>query len=219
LLAFAEELAGGTWIRVVDGKLQHKGVFGKANDLFPVGKNLFRGQKEPEATAVFFPDQSGRMIYVGTNVDSQPYGERISPLWPYTRLALLIASGVLMASAPLFALVWVLLWLFRRLKGVKHLRVRALPVLAVLCFLAVPFAFGKAFGQIGESIFWPVVVFIGTVLFPVLSLASLALAVSVPKEEIHKGVRIHSLLVSLACCIVTVFISAWHMIGLRLWAA
>jgi hypothetical protein len=218
LLAFTEDLTGGTWIRVADNKLQRSGLFGKAEHLFPVGKNLFRGEKEPEATVAFFPDQSGRMIYVGTSLDSQPYGERISPLWPYTRLVLLIGSGILMASALLFALVWGLRLLFGKLKGVKHLRVRVLPLFAVLCFLAVPFAFSKAFSEIGESNFWPVIVCIGTILFAVLSLVSLAFAVSVPKVEIHKGVRIHSLLVSVACCIVTLFFSAWHLIGLRLWA-
>jgi len=218
LLAFAEDLTGGTWIRVTDGKLHRSSLFDKGDDLFPVGKNLFRGQKEPEATSVFFTDQNGGMIYVGTGMDSQPYGERMSPFWPYTRLVLLIGSVVLMASALLFALVWVLLWLFRRLKGTKHLRVRVVPLFAVLCFLAVLFAFSKAFGEIGESNFWPAVVCIGTIVFPVLSLLSLALAVSVPKEEIHKGVRIHSLLVALACCIVTLFFSAWHLIGLHLWA-
>jgi hypothetical protein len=123
-----------------------------------------------------------------------------------------------MASALLFALIWGLRLPFRRLKGVKHLRVRVAPLFAVLCFLAVLFAFNKAFSGIGESNFWPVVVWAGTILFAVLSLASLALAVSVPREEIHKAVRIHSLLVSAACCIATLFLSAWHLIGLRLWA-
>jgi hypothetical protein len=64
-----------------------------------------------------------------------------------------------------------------------------------------------------------VVVFLATLLFALLSLVGLFLAVRVPKTEIHNGVRIHSLLVSLACCIVTIFFSAWHLIGLRLWAA
>ena len=50
------------------------------------------------------------------------------------------------------------------------------------------------------------------------SLAGLALAVSAPKKQIHNWVRIHSLLVSMACCVVTLFLSAWHLIGLRLWA-
>jgi hypothetical protein len=55
--------------------------------------------------------------------------------------------------------------------------------------------------------------------FALLSLTGLAFAANVPKTEIHKWVRIHSLLVSVACCIVTIFLSAWHLIGLRLWAA
>src|SRR5215472_16273495 len=64
LLAFTEELTGGTWARVTDGKLHCSGLFSKGDVLLPVGKNLFRGEKEPEATAVFFPDATGRMIYV-----------------------------------------------------------------------------------------------------------------------------------------------------------
>jgi CubicO group peptidase (beta-lactamase class C family) len=218
LLAFAQDLTGGTWIRVSNGKLHRSGLFDKGDYLFPVGKNLFRGEKEPEATTAFFPDQSRRMIYVSAGVDREPYGERIIPLWPYTRLVILLVSVAMMASALLFALVWGLLWLFRRMKDVKHLRVRVVPLSAVLSLLAVLFAFTKATDDIGVMNLWAVVVFAGTILFAILSLASLALAVSVPKTEIHKAVRIHSLLVSMACCVVTLFFSAWHLIGLRLWA-
>ena len=218
LLAFAEDLTGGTWIRVSGTKLRRAGMFGKKDDLLPVGKNLFRGEKEPEATTVLFPDQSGQMIYVCAGMDGEPYGERTSPLWPYTRLAILIASAIVMASSLLFAVLWGLLWLFRRMKDVKHLRVRVVPLLAVFCLLAVLFCFTKVTNDIGVFNFWSFSVFAGTILFALLSLVGLALAVSVPMEEIHKGVRIHSLLVSSACCIVTLFFSAWHLIGLRLWA-
>jgi hypothetical protein len=104
------------------------------------------------------------------------------------------------------------------MKDVKHLRVRAMPLLAVLSLLGVLFSFTKATADIGVLNFWSLSIFAGTILFALLSLVSLALAVSVPREEIHKGVRIHSLLVSTACCIITLFFSAWHLIGLRLWA-
>lgn len=218
ILAFTDDLTGGTWVRVAAGKLQRAGLFGKRDDLLPVGKNLFRGEKEPEATSVFFPDENGGMIYVSAGADGEPYGERISPLWPYTRLALLTASSVVMGTALLYALVWGLLWIFRRMKEVRHLRVRAVPFYAVVTFLAVLFCSSKAVDEIGRFNFWSFAVFGGTILFALLSLASLALAVSVPKQEIHKAVRIHSLLVSSACCIVTLFFSAWHLIGLRLWA-
>jgi hypothetical protein len=217
LFAFLEDLTGGTWIRVANGRLHRAGLFSKKDDLFPVGKNLFRGEKDPEASAVFFPDQTGRMIYVRSGGDGEPYGEKINPLWPYGRLAILAASCVLMASTLLYALVWLLLWLFGKLRGVRHLRVRVVPLLAVLCLLAVVFAVGKATSDIGVLNFWSLLVWVGTVLFAVLSLTGLAFAVSVPETEIHKWVRIHSLLVSLACCIVTIFLSEWHVIGLRLW--
>jgi hypothetical protein len=158
------------------------------------------------------------MIYVRSGEDGEPYGERVIPIWLYTRLVILAASVVLMASAPLFALVWGLLWLFGKLKGVKHLRVRAVPLFAVLSLVGILYSFNKATGDIGVLNLWSLVIFVGTVAFALLSIAGLALSVSVPREEIHKAVRIHSLLVSAACCIVTLFLSAWHLIGLRLWA-
>jgi hypothetical protein len=46
----------------------------------------------------------------------------------------------------------------------------------------------------------------------------LLLAVLVPKNEINGATRIHSLLVALACCVVTAFVASWHFIGLRIWA-
>jgi len=99
-----------------------------------------------------------------------------------------------------------------------HVRVRAVPLFAVLSLLVSVFAFTKATNEIGVFNFWSLVIFLGTIAFLLLSLAGLALAVSVPKREIHRWARIHSLLVSMACCIVTLFLSSWHVIGLRLWA-
>jgi hypothetical protein len=214
-------LTGGTWIRVANGKLRCSDLFfRKGNDLLPVGKNLFRGEKEPEATTVFFPDANGRMIYVRSG--GEPYGERIIPLWPYLRLLLLAASAVVMASALPYSVFWGFLLLLRKLIGrpkrVRHLRVRVVPLFAVLILLAVLYTFSKVTDSIGELNLWSFTLFTGTVLFALLSLASLALAVSVPKAEIHNWVRIHSLLVSMACCIMTLFFSAWHLIGVRLWA-
>jgi len=51
-----------------------------------------------------------------------------------------------------------------------------------------------------------------------LSILGLVLVLRVPKEEIHRGVRIHSLLVSSACCVLTGFLLSWHLLALRLWA-
>jgi len=223
LFAFMEQLTGGTWTRVADGKLECSALFGKGHEtLLPVGKNLFRGEKEPEATAVFFPDANGRMIYVRSGENGEPYGERVFPIWLFTRLLLLVASAVVMASALPYALVWgfwlLLAKFIRKIKRMGHVRVRAVPLFAVLSLLVSVFAFTKATNEIGVFNFWSLLIFLGTIAFLLLSLAGLALAVSVPKREIHRWARIHSLLVSMACCIVTLFLSSWHLIGLRLWA-
>src|SRR5215472_1734150 len=191
--AFLEEFTSGTWVRANGGKLQCSGLFGKAGaTLWPVGKNLFRGEKEPEATTVFFPDASGRMIYVRSGQDGEPYGEKIFPVWPYIRIALVVASIVVMASALPFAVFWSLLLVVRKLlkspKVVKHLRVRVVPLCAALIFVAVAFAVTKVGEDIGVLNVWSLLIFAGTILFAVLSLVGLALAVAVPRAEIHKAV-------------------------------
>ena len=223
LLAFLGELTGGTWIRVADGKLECSTLFGKGHKpLLPVAKNLFRGEKEPEATAVFFPDSNGRMIYVRSGEDGEAYGERVFPLWVFTRLLLLAASAIVMAAALPYALFWgswlLLTRFIKKLRRMKHVRVRAVPLFAVLSLLLVLLAFTKVMDNIGTFNFWSFLIWIMTILFTMLSLVGLALAVGVPKTEMHKAERIYSLLVSSACCIATLFLSGWHLIGLRLWA-
>jgi len=124
-----------------------------------------------------------------------------------------------MATSLLFAVVWILRKLFGGMKDVQHLAVRAIPLLATLSFVALVFCFTKLGGaDTGKFTVWTAGIFTLSVLFPLLSLYGLFLAVRVPKNEIHGGTRVHSLLVALACCVVTIFLASWHIIGLRLWA-
>jgi hypothetical protein len=109
--------------------------------------------------------------------------------------------------------------LIGKMKGVRHLSVRAVPLLAVLCFLCILFfPNGLNGAAIGTLNFFTLGIFLATILFPLLSLWGLVLALRVPKEEINRSVRVHSLLVSLACCVFAVFLASWGLIGVRLWA-
>ncbi|MGB7282078.1 MAG: serine hydrolase domain-containing protein [Candidatus Acidiferrum sp.] len=220
LYSFMEDFSGGLRIRIIDGQLTRSGLFGKPVALVPVAKNLFRGEKDPEATCIFAPDNTGNMVFSGQGLDGFSYGVRSSILWPYTRIALFVLCIALMATSLLFAIVWILRKLFGAMKGVQHLDVRAIPLLATLCFLALFFCSTKLGGvDSGRLTVWTAGIFAFSILFPLLSLYGLFLAARVPKNEINAGARIHSLLVSLACCTVTIFIASWHLIGLRLWAA
>jgi hypothetical protein len=186
--------------------------------MVPVGKNFFRGEKEPEATSIFIVRDTTGMALSGEGLEGFSYGERTSIVWAYTRLALLISCVVLMATSVLFAIVWILQKLFGGMKDVQHLAVRTVPLLSALSFCVLAFCFTRLAWDTGKFTVWNGGFFLMSLLFPLLSLLGLLLAVRVPKNEIHSGVRVHSLLVALACCVVTAYIISWHLVGLRIWA-
>src|SRR5215475_7197915 len=218
LLAFLNDFQAN-FVRVQNNQLAISSMFGPPKPIIPVGKNLFRHEKDPEATIAFFPNAAGRMCLVAIGQNGVPYSERFNPIWPFLRLLLLALCGVLLASSLLYAIFWGLLWAFRQLREVKHLRVRAVPLFAVLPLVISFFCGGKSIDSLGAFSIWSVLFFLGTVAFAALSFIGLFLAVTVPRDEIHRAIRIHSLLVSLASCILTIFLAHWHLLALRLWAS
>jgi CubicO group peptidase (beta-lactamase class C family) len=219
MFAFLDDLVGGTRIRVINGKLTRSDLFGQPEPLLCVGKNLFRGEKEPEATTIFFTNESGGRALAGNGLSGIPYSERSNLALPYVRIALLLLCVFVMLTSLPFALVWLVRKLFGAMKEVRHLPVRVLPLLATLAFLLVPVCFTQLNGpRIGTFNAWTAGIFLETFLFPLFSVVGLVLVLRVPKSEIHRGVRIHSLLVSSACCVLTGFLWSWHLLALRLWA-
>jgi CubicO group peptidase (beta-lactamase class C family) len=220
LFAFLDDLAGGTRIRIINGKLTRSGLFGRPEPLFSVGANLFRGENEPEGTMIIFPGESGGMALAGSGLDGIPYSERSNLAMPLVRIAILTVCVFLMLTTLPYAFVWLVRKLVGAMKDVRHLPVRAVPLFATLALLIVPICFIQLSGsQIGSFNLWTAGIFLGTFLFPLLSILGLALVLRVPKDEIHRGVRIHSLLVSSACCLVAGFLLSWHLVALRFWAA
>jgi CubicO group peptidase (beta-lactamase class C family) len=220
LFAFVDDLTGGTRIRVINGKLTRSGLLGQPEPLLSVGKNLFRGEKEPEGTTVFFVTDTGDRAVVSSGLDGISYSERSTLALPIVRIAVLALCLLFMLTSLPYALVWLFLKLVGAMKDVRHLAVRVVPLLATLSLLIVPLCLMKLSGaQIGSLNLWTAGIFLGTFFFPLLSILGLVLVLRVPKEEIHRGVRIHSLLVSSACCIITGFLLSWHLLALRLWAA
>src|SRR5204862_2222877 len=96
LFAFLDDLVGGTRIRVINGKLTRSGLFGRPEPLLYVGKNLFRGEKEPEGTTVFFVTQSGDWAVAGEGIS---YTERSRLALPFLRPALLSLCLFFMLTA------------------------------------------------------------------------------------------------------------------------
>src|SRR6266851_4756048 len=219
MFAFLDDLAGGTRIRVISGKLTRSGLFGQPETILCVGKTLFRGEKEPEGSTVFFPTGTGDMAVAGSGLDGIGYSERSSLAFPFMRISLLALCLFFMLSSLPYALVWLFLKLVGFMKDVRHLSVRVVPLVATLALLIVPLCFMRLGGaQFGSFNLWSAGIFLGTFFFPILSVVGFVLVLRVPKEEIHRAVKIHSLLVSSACCVLTGFLWSWHLLALRLWA-
>ena len=216
LLAFLEDLAGGLVIRVEDGRLTRAHLFGQHEPLHPMGNGRFRAEQDPEATVLFFEDQESA-YYSAYGDERISLAERVNPIWPCARIAILAISVALMVSALLFGAVWILRLVFGRMKGVAHIAVRALPLAACLVLLGTLFAGAQSFQQIGQLGFFSVLVFVGTLVFPILAVLGAWFALRVPRAEIDRRVHIHSLLVSIACVVIAAFFAAWHLIGLRMW--
>lgn len=219
LFAFMDDLKGGTRFRVINGKLTRSGLFGRPEPLLYVGKNLFRGEKEPEGTTVFFVTPTGNWAVVGSGLNGIPYSERSSLTLLFLRIALLSLCLFLMLTSLPYALVWLFMRLIGLMKDARHLSVRVVPLLATLALLIVPPCAMKLEGtHIGTLNLWTAGIFLGTFFFPSLSILGMVLVLRVPEDEIHRAVRIHSLLVSSACCVLTGLLWSWHLLAVRLWA-
>jgi hypothetical protein len=126
---------------------------------------------------------------------------------------------VLMLSSVLFALVWVPRKAFGRMRDVPHLSVRVVPLAAVLSIAAAVAVISRTSITDMATVNWMTVSYcVLTWLFAVLSLGALALARASFRWKMNRVARVHSLLVSVACMGICVYLAYWDMIGLRLWA-
>jgi CubicO group peptidase (beta-lactamase class C family) len=212
----AETLVLG-WTYIDNGRLYRKALIpgGPPEALVYLGDGQIRTDKEAAASGVYCSDQDGSKYGCG----ALSCFRLVSPAWPIARLVLIAASILVMASSILFALVWMPRKLIGRMRGVGNLSVRVVPMLAVLSVIAM---FWTARGQppmvLGQIDAVTVAILVMSILFPVLSLFSLLVALRSFKFEMNRAVRIHSLVVAVACCGITWFFGYWGLIGVRIWA-
>ncbi len=221
LARFLTRLLGIVEITLRDGKLGSRPVLGgEVETLVPVGDRLFRGEEEARATAVFLEGDDGGRWVQGTGVAIQGNFRRVSALAVWGQLALAVLALAAMASAVVFALVWVPRKLFGRLSRVEHLSARVLPLLAVLAFAAVTAllmgAASDAVPRLGRPTFWSIGFWLGSWLFGLLSVIALVQTWRL-RQGLRRGIFVHSLLVSLASVVVAAYLAYWGILGMRTW--
>jgi CubicO group peptidase (beta-lactamase class C family) len=221
ILHYAEILTGGVFVSVDSDGVHVRPLFGKAHKLIPVGTNLFRTEKAAAAGTIFTADGKDNVVMVSTIPPDMPvpvYFVKINPIWPITRMILVIGALFVMLTSIVFAAIWVPRKIFGRMKEAPHLAVRILPLVATLSLLAA-FAMTLIAGPVylARPGLASISFYLGTIAFAVLSIVGLALALISTRWPISRGVRIHSMMVSVACVGLTSYLAYWHQIGLRLW--
>jgi len=95
-----------------------------------------------------------------------------------------------------------------------------LPLLAVVSLIVAVVPFLEAMSTTNMGLRGPFsLTFCAlTWLFAIFSIWGLVAGLRSYSLEMKPAVRLHSLLVALACCGVTAYLAYWHIIGLRLWA-
>jgi CubicO group peptidase (beta-lactamase class C family) len=215
LFAFPDRLLDGRRVILENGSLFEMSLFGRPQQLIPVSEDKFRLKNAPAADRIFARDGTGDLVYVTPGF----YGRRRSAVWPATRLGLVAFAILLMISSAAFAIVWIPRKLFGWMRGVPHLSIRWLPLAAIGALFAAFWVLNTVPGWLaGTRNIYTLSFCVLTWLFAALSLLSLILSLRVLRErDVKPAVRIHSLLVALACCGIAGWLGWFGIIGLRLW--
>ena len=214
MLQFLERLAGMARVQVTDNKIEMKSL-GRTREFVGVQDLLFREKETPLPTIAMIPDAEEGIVIQGMSSTFR----RIPTAQAILQIVLPILVLLLMASSVLFAVVWIPRKIFGRMREVPRLRVRAIPLIAVLSLAA--FVFLMLYGTdnimlLGRVTWLSLTIFALTLLFALASLWGLILAVREWKR-LRRSVAIHSLLVAVACTVTALYLAYWGIIGLRTW--
>lgn len=222
MLRFLERLLGTAHLEVTADGLTVSPIQGEARRYVAVSERLFRargkeGEEEERAASVALLDEE-EGLFVETSGSTR---ERVSSAGVWSERAVGMAALALILAAPLFALVWVPRALFGRLRGLRTLAVRIVPLLAVLCFAGLVavmiVASGDAIPRLGKVTGWSLGLTALSVLFAFFSLLGLGLALRTPASEMNRWARRYCLALSVANVTVAAYLAYWGWIGIRTW--
>ncbi len=217
LFGFIERAMIGLTIDLEGSTLIVRTRSGAEIPLIPTGPQTFRLSHESGTSILLRKDGERRVLELGMT-----QFEASSALLAALRYHALRTALLLMLTALLAAFLWIPgLWLNRgRDERRATLLTRGLPLLASLFFFAMePTLIAGAMAQaLGEPSAYAIAFCIITLLFAATSGAALARSLRSWRSPLPLGVRLHSLIVALACFGMTLYLMKHNIIGLRTWA-
>jgi hypothetical protein len=131
------------------------------------------------------PTMEPVMVATPPMVSIPTYYDRVGELWPTIRLVGLTLALLAMATSILFAMIWIPRKLLGQMQGVRHLTVRAVPLLAVLTFVGILFVARGTFLNFVRPTARSVTLFILSLAFAGLSVWGLVLAIDSLRFEMN----------------------------------
>jgi CubicO group peptidase (beta-lactamase class C family) len=188
-----------------------------------VSDHQFRREADPVPTLTLIADRS-EGTFIQTTGGIGGFTLRHVPGWWVTlQLGTGTGAALLMLTTVAFTLVWVPRWLLGRMRGVAHLSIRLLPLLATLsvatslAFFLLPGGAPEAIQRFGRVTPWSVTLFLLTLALPAFAVAGVVQALRHRRANIRRFVWWHSFITSVMMTIVSIYLAYWGVIGLRSW--
>lgn len=223
LFRFLEQLLGKTYVFFKEDKLVMRSLGDFNVRYLPVEGMQFRSDpigKSPDPLASLIllePNPEGRFIQLPMLTMKQ------IPAWiAISEIA--ISSFVLLSitSILLYAPIWLLGALSKRRRRPLERAMRLWPLIAVFSLMGIVGLFSACSSdlimRLGQLTGWSFTLFLMTLLFAGASIASAISLWRSPKQGVHTGVRVYSIIVTAALMIATTYLTYWGIIGLRTWA-
>lgn len=219
LVEFLDILLSGTTLSFINDTLYQQDFMSSKETLVPVTQNMFRRSNEPEASRIFTITPEGKMVLATVG----SYYEKTGIWKPFVCRASVFGSLIIMASAIVYMFFWVPIHLYKKLKQKenrsKYLRIRVIPLLAILSLVfGILVVMNQSLVKVGQMTHNNIIFFISTLLFAGLSILGLVFSIISFKKPVKMIARIYAVVLSLACLGMTLYLSYWGIIGLRIWA-
>lgn len=222
ITAFVQKILDVVHIRANDTQYLYQPLFEPTYTVYPINEHtlMFETEKHNFTPMVYIKD-TDNTEYLQTPCFSGNYIKKSGFVIWFN----VILTGVclaLMASSILAALIWIPVRLIRR-KPFRFMVARVLPLFAVIFLgIAVILFIQGMNGDMMENFGGITIFSLGFTVFTILFVAftGLGLLASLFSfgRPMNRAARVHAMLVTLACVVVSVYLLLEGIIGLRTWA-
>jgi len=218
--SFMEKITGGINVTNKEGSLFTQSFMGDSKPLIHLHDNLFCRKGEPGPTLAFVKDEKGKMIFIS----AYGYFCRVSKVKPILLRSFFFGSwGIILSVIPYFVIIsiWILIRKMRRKSfKVNSTLMKLVPLGIIIILVAgiMPFVISPpTILEMGMKSWGNILLCISTILFPILTITGIYLYTRSYKIPLKLFTRIYFGLIYLALMSLSIYLTYWGIIGIRLW--